>query len=63
MPFSAMTNAIMPDAAFLASLLTGLRLPSIARNWRRIAETADREGWPAQKTIGKRVAVAVQFMA
>ena len=34
---ATMTDAIMPDAAFLASLLTELRLPSIARNWRRIA--------------------------
>ena len=46
-----MTDATMPDTAFLASLLTELRLPSIARNWRRIAEVADRDGWPAQKTI------------
>jgi hypothetical protein len=46
-----MTDATMTDPAFLACLLTQLRMPSIARNWRRIAETADREGWPAQRTI------------
>lgn len=39
----------MTDAALLSSLLTELRLPSIVRNWRRIADTADRDGWPAQK--------------
>ena len=54
-----MTDAIMPDAAFLASLLTQLRLPSIARNWRRIAEGADREGWPAQKTIAALMEIEV----
>ncbi|WP_165498388.1 hypothetical protein [Siculibacillus lacustris] len=35
-----MTDTPETDAAFLASLLTELRLPSIARHWRRIAETA-----------------------
>ena len=43
-----MTDTTMADATFLASLLTELRLPSVARNWRRIAESADRDGWPAQ---------------
>jgi DNA replication protein DnaC len=54
-----MTDAIMPDASFLASLLTELRLPSNARNWRRIAEAADREGWPAQKTIAALMEIEV----
>ena len=54
-----MTDANMPDTAFLASLLTQLRLPSIARNWRRIAEAADREGWPAQKTIAALMEIEV----
>jgi DNA replication protein DnaC len=54
-----MTDAVMPDAAFLASLLTQLRLPSIARNWRRIAETADRDGWPARKTIAALMEIEV----
>lgn len=45
-----MTDMTMTDATILASLLTELRLPSIARNWKRITEAANREGWPAQKT-------------
>ena len=56
---ATMTDAMMPDATFLASLLTELRLPSIARNWRRIAETADRDGWPAQKTIAALMEIEV----
>jgi hypothetical protein len=44
-----MTDMTMTDATILASLLTELRLPSIARNWKRITEAANREGWPAQK--------------
>jgi hypothetical protein len=54
-----MTDAIMPDATFLASLLTELRLPSIARNRRRIAEAADRDGWPARKTIAAPMEIEV----
>jgi hypothetical protein len=42
-----MTDMTMTDATTLASLLTELRLPSIARNWKRITEAANREGWPA----------------
>jgi hypothetical protein len=42
-----MTDMTMTDATILASLLTELRLPSIARNWKRITEAANREGWPA----------------
>ncbi|WP_036286293.1 IS21-like element helper ATPase IstB [Methylosinus sp. PW1] len=54
-----MTDTTMTDAAFLSSLLTELRLPSIARNWRRIAEIADRDGWPAQKTIAALMEIEV----
>ena len=54
-----MTDAIMPEATFIASLLTELRLPSIARNWRRIAEVADRDGWPAQKTLAALMEIEV----
>ena len=39
------------DTARLPMLLTQLRLPTIARLWRALAETADREGWPAAKTL------------
>jgi len=41
----------MSDDAVLPTLLTALRLPSIAHSWKRIAETADREGWPAARTL------------
>lgn len=34
-------------AAVLPTLLTALRLPSINRNWKRLTDTADRDGWPA----------------
>jgi DNA replication protein DnaC len=54
-----MTDTTMADATFLASLLTELRLPSSARNWRRIAESADRDGWPAQKTIAALMEIEV----
>ena len=55
-----MTNPMTTtDANFLASLLTELRLPSIAHNWQRIVEAADREGWPAQKTIATLMEIEV----
>ncbi|WP_353039698.1 hypothetical protein [Mesorhizobium sp. M1300] len=47
----------MTDAALLASLLTKLRLPSIVQL--RIADTADRDGWPAQKTIAALMGIEV----
>ena len=39
------------DTARLPVLLTQLRLPTIARLWRALTETADRESWPAAKTL------------
>lgn len=41
----------MTDTTALPSLLTALRLPSIARNWKRITDTADRDGWPAARVL------------
>jgi DNA replication protein DnaC len=41
----------MNDTTALPSLLAELRLPSIARNWKRITEVADRDGWPAGKLL------------
>jgi DNA replication protein DnaC len=32
-------------------LLTQLRLPTVARLWRALTDTADRESWPAAKTL------------
>src|ERR1035437_4087693 len=54
-----MIDTTMTDAAFLASLLTELRLPSIARNWKRVIETADRDGWPAQKVLATLMEIEV----
>src|SRR5271155_1009657 len=56
---AAMTDMTMTDATILASLLTELRLPSIARNWKRIPEAANREGWPAQKTLATLLEIEV----
>jgi DNA replication protein DnaC len=39
------------DAAQLPAMLTQLRLPTIARLWPAITQTADRESWPAAKTL------------
>jgi DNA replication protein DnaC len=37
--------------ACLPLMLTQLRLPTIARLWPAIAQTADRESWPAARTL------------
>jgi len=42
-----MTRTRDQAAAVLPTLLTALRLPSINRNWKRLTDTADRDGWPA----------------
>ena len=47
------------DSAILPTLLNALHLPSIGRNWKQIAETADREGWPAAKTLATLVEIEV----
>ena len=39
------------DTARLPMLLTELRLPSVARLWPTITEQADRDGWPAARTL------------
>jgi DNA replication protein DnaC len=39
------------DTARLPLLLTELRLPSVARLWPAITEQADRDGWPAVRTL------------
>src|ERR1017187_6853115 len=39
------------DTARLPMLLTRLRLPTVARLWRALTDTADRESWPAAKTL------------
>jgi DNA replication protein DnaC len=39
------------DTARLPMLLAELRLPTVGRLWQAIAETADRESWPAAKAL------------
>lgn len=39
------------DSARLPVLLTQLRLPTVARLWPALTATADRESWPAAKTL------------
>lgn len=39
------------DAGRLTLMLGELRLPTITRVWPRLAETADREGWPAARFL------------
>ncbi|MDJ0276263.1 IS21-like element helper ATPase IstB [Sphingomonas sp. 2R-10] len=39
------------DTARLPLLLTELRLPTVARLWASIGDTADTEGWPAARTL------------
>jgi DNA replication protein DnaC len=39
------------DTARLPVLLTQLRLPTVARLWPALTATADRESWPAAKTV------------
>src|SRR3546814_8956403 len=43
-----MTRTKDQAAAVLPTLLKALRLPSINRNWKRLTDTADRDGWPAE---------------
>ena len=47
------------DTAVLPTLLTALRLPSIARNWKRITETADHDGWPAARLLATLLEIEV----
>ena len=43
------TNAI--DAARVELLLSELRLPGIKLMWAKLAEQADKEGWPAARFL------------
>jgi DNA replication protein DnaC len=46
-----MSGTMTAEAARLPVLLTQLRLPTIAKLWPAITETADRESWPAARTL------------
>src|SRR5271165_1778711 len=58
-----MRGAAMTDATLLPSLLAALRLPSIARNWKRITEVANRDGWPAEKLLATLMEIEVSERA
>lgn len=46
-------------AAVLPTLLSELRLPSIKRNWKSMADTADRDGWPAAHLLASLLELEV----
>lgn len=46
-----MTRTKDQAGAVLPTLLKALRLPSINRNWKRLTDTADRDGWPAANLL------------
>jgi len=43
----------MPDIATLPVLLKALRLPSFARHWQRLSDTAHTEGWLAPQFLAE----------
>ena len=45
------------DAGRLALMLAELRLPTIARAWPDLAETANREGWPAARFLATLIEI------
>ncbi|MFZ0403465.1 MAG: IS21-like element helper ATPase IstB [Pseudolabrys sp.] len=49
------STAAAIDAGRLALMLAELRLPTIARAWPDLAQTADREGWPAARFLAALV--------
>ena len=44
-------NAPPAHAAALPLMLTELRLPTIRTQWQSVAQTANREGWPAERFL------------
>ena len=44
-------NAVMAHAAALPMMLTELRLPTIRAQWETVAQTANGEGWPAERFL------------
>ena len=51
-------NIAPTDAARLALMLGELRLPTIARAWPDLADTADREGSPCVRGVAARIGLA-----
>ena len=46
-----MKTTTATDAARLELLLTDLRLPAVKLMWKKLAEQADMEGWPAARFL------------
>jgi DNA replication protein DnaC len=46
-----MKTTTATDAARLELLLTDLRLPAVKLMWKKLAEQADKEGWPAARFL------------
>ena len=44
-------NAPLAHAAALPMMLTELRLPTIRIRWQTVAQTANHEGWPAERFL------------
>jgi DNA replication protein DnaC len=44
-------NAPLAHAAALPMMLTELRLPTIRAQWQTVAQTANREAWPAERFL------------
>lgn len=44
-------NAAIAHAAALPMMLTELRLPTIRAQWESVAQTANHEGWPAERFL------------
>ena len=44
-------NASLAHAAAIPMMLTELRLPTIRAHWETAAQTANREGWPAERFL------------
>jgi DNA replication protein DnaC len=44
-------NAPLAHAAALPMMLTELRLPTIRAQWESVAQSANREGWPAERFL------------
>src|SRR3954468_739690 len=46
-----MTSALTIDVARVELLLPELRLPAIKTVWKSLADTSDKEGWPAARFL------------
>ena len=44
-------NAALAHTAALPMMLTELRLPTIRAQWEAVAQTANHEGWPAERFL------------